>query len=835
MFARGFFPKKLVLPGEGEYYELAGQPGAKVFDRMVFVVVDAMRSDFAFSEERSNMPFLHSLINDGEALPLTGHSTPPTVTLPRIKGLTTGSTPNFLDAILNIAEEDRSSTLAGQDSWLSQMRRINKRIHMLGDDTWQKLFPGMFEKTDGTQSFFVSDFTEVDNNVTRHIDSELASPTDWDVLILHYLGLDHIGHKGGPDSVFMPTKQKEMDDIVKKIYQQVNDDTLVVLLGDHGMNEAGNHGGSSHGETSAAMALLSRKFKTLGFKFKSPTPSPEDLTFYRRIQQADIVPTLAGLFGFPIPLNSLGVFLPELLNLWKSERDQRAILEQNAFQLANILSKTYSEEFSGPPSADSQMFCESQQDFTLDSDIELMKCLWWKICTEDAADVSTDLLYRFLYNAQDVLGKASSNYKESDMCKALMMLLVASVLSVLYFVVGLAGVSAPLKCVLIILSSVYCASMFGSSLVEEEHHFWYWGATGWVAWSYIIDSRKRFKNGTNWVICLILVRIIRSWNQTGQKYAGAPDIAKYLELEENSTILWSLIGIYYGSLLERVWKNSFSNVNRMAGFVFSFMTVVSSLAFKMNMAYHSGEAVPKIVEKFLIPMDQQHPEKLISLARMSFLSVGVSMLYQLLSLKRPLTSLSYLLEVFLVTQSRTRNIPIFILFNLMRTYVRRNVRDVTTTAIFILILQHVSFFALGNSNSMASIDLANAYNGVSSYNIAIVGILTFLSNWVGPIYWSFSGLAIIMESETLKNKMKDSNKELSDENLSRRNILTTKIIVTQLFFSVASAGIMGACLALKHHLFIWTVFSPKLLYAVSWVILQHGLIDTILSTVLSPL
>jgi ethanolaminephosphotransferase len=265
------------------------------------------------------------------------------------------------------------------------------------------------------------------------------------------------------------------------------------------------------------------------------------------------------------------------------------------------------------------------------------------------------------------------------------------------------------------------------------------------------------------------------------------------------------------------------------------MTVVSSLAFKMNMAYHSGEAVPKIVEKFLIPMDQQHPEKLISLARMCFLSVGVSMLYQLLSLKRPLTSLSYLLEVFLVTQTRTRNIPIFILFNLMRTYVRRNVRDVTTTGIFILILQHVSFFALGNSNSMASIDLANAYNGVSSYNIAIVGILTFLSNWVGPIYWSFSGLAIIMESETLKNKMKGSNKELSDENLSRKNILTTKIIVTQLFFSVASTGIMGACLALKHHLFIWTVFSPKLLYAASWVILQHGLIDTILSTILSPL
>lgn len=38
---------------------------------------------------------------------------------------------------------------------------------------------------------------EVDNNVTRHIETELINE-DWDALILHYLGLDHVGHKAGP-------------------------------------------------------------------------------------------------------------------------------------------------------------------------------------------------------------------------------------------------------------------------------------------------------------------------------------------------------------------------------------------------------------------------------------------------------------------------------------------------------------------------------------------------------------------------------------------------------------------------------------------------------------
>ena len=91
---------------------------------------------------------------------------------------------------------------------------------MYGDDTWLKLFPDTFSRADGTSSFFVSvsrismnicmvynvtalnvicqDFTEVDDNVTRHIPEELVR-SDWNGMVLHFLGLDHIGHKSGPE------------------------------------------------------------------------------------------------------------------------------------------------------------------------------------------------------------------------------------------------------------------------------------------------------------------------------------------------------------------------------------------------------------------------------------------------------------------------------------------------------------------------------------------------------------------------------------------------------------------------------------------------------------
>ena len=46
-----------------------------------------------------------------------------------------------------------------------------------------------------------------------------------------------------------------------------------------------------------------------------------------------------------------------------------------------------------------------------------------------------------------------------------------------------------------------------------------------------------------------------------------------------------------------------------------------------------------------------------------------------------------------------------------------------------------------------------------------------------------------------------------------------------LFAAASVAFIMAACTALRTHLFIWTVFSPKYLYAMAWSIGGHLLIN----------
>ena len=119
----------------------------------------------------------------------------------------------------------------------------------------------------------------------------------------------------------MVPKQREMDAIVSQVYAALETkdylkNTLFVLCGDHGMNDAGNHGGSGQGETSPALVFISPKLKGITAGQASPVEVREDFQYYTTIEQSDVAPTLAGLLGFPVPRNNLGVFISDFLPFW---------------------------------------------------------------------------------------------------------------------------------------------------------------------------------------------------------------------------------------------------------------------------------------------------------------------------------------------------------------------------------------------------------------------------------------------------------------------------------------------------------------------------------------
>lgn len=144
--------------------------------------------------------------------------------------------------------------------------------------------------------------------------------------------------------------------------------------------------------------------------------------------------------------------------------------------------------------------------------------------------------------------------------------------------------------------------------------------------------------------------------------------------------------------------------------------------------------------------------------------------------------------------------------------------DLTTndTTLITTLLQYASFFAFGGSNAISSIDLSNAYNGISGYNVVAVGVLTFCGNWAGPLYWTSAHPLLLGKGRRAGQKGM----------LVQHLALLTTFTTTSVLFT------MLACTTLRTHLFIWTVFSPKYLYTMVWTIGQHLCVNVLYGSLL---
>ncbi|XP_049752114.1 GPI ethanolamine phosphate transferase 3 isoform X2 [Elephas maximus indicus] len=206
----------------------------------------------------------------------------------------------------------------------------------MGDDTWKDLFPGAFSQAFFFPSFNVRDLHTVDNGILEHLYPTMDGG-EWDVLIAHFLGVDHCGHKHGPHHPEMAKKLSQMDQMIQGLVERLENDTLLVVAGDHGMTMNGDHGGDSELEVSAALFLYS---PTALF----PSTPPEEPEV---VPQVSLVPTLALLLGLPIPFGNIGEVMTELFSgnkdsqPYSSALAQASALHLNAQQVSRFL-HTYS-------------------------------------------------------------------------------------------------------------------------------------------------------------------------------------------------------------------------------------------------------------------------------------------------------------------------------------------------------------------------------------------------------------------------------------------------------------------------------------------------------------
>ncbi|XP_003703106.1 phosphatidylinositol glycan anchor biosynthesis class O [Megachile rotundata] len=281
--------------------------------RVVLLVVDALKYDFAHwydensttSYYRNKLPVIHELLQNQ---PMHSRlykfmADPPTTTMQRLKGLTTGSLPTFIDIGSNFASER-----IDEDNIVDQ--NIDKGIVFMGDDTWTNLFPGKFKRQFPSPSFNVWDLDTVDKDVRYRIFFEMKKK-DWSLLIAHVLGVDHCGHKHGANHPEMARKLNDTNNLIKEIIESLEEDTIFFVIGDHGMTETGDHGGDSISEIEAAMFVYSM------------VPLIKYETVHNTVSQIDLVPTLASILGTPIPFSNLGsVIIDSLPSSRRNERSE---------------------------------------------------------------------------------------------------------------------------------------------------------------------------------------------------------------------------------------------------------------------------------------------------------------------------------------------------------------------------------------------------------------------------------------------------------------------------------------------------------------------------------
>lgn len=196
---------------------------------------------------------------------------------------------------------------------------------------------------------------------------------------------------------------------------------------------------------------------------------------------------------------------------------------------------------------------------------------------------------------------------------------------------------------LALITSAYSAMMFSSSYVEEEQHFWYWVNSAWAVWLYLtrsvlyntrgnisdpLTTRYNNVNAILPIAALVIAsmnRVAIRWNQTGQKHAGASDIAKTF-LPAHNNWLWFLVISTYAYLLLRLTQRRLPKVIRPIIFVSTLGTIIAAVTFKV--AFTAADAPELLAGCHFIDRLQKliHGSPLTSLARCVYVGLSLSTL-----------------------------------------------------------------------------------------------------------------------------------------------------------------------------------------------------------------
>lgn len=599
----------------------------------------------------------------------------------------------------------------------------------------------------------------MDDNVTKNLNEELER-NDWDVMFLHYLGLDHIGHVFGPQSKHVPEKLAEIDRIIQMLHEKSRkwkEKTAIFVTGDHGMKDSGGHGGSSFAETHVPLIVLNEK------------------CFGAHVEQVDIAPTLSVLIGVDMPAGNVGKVINSFIDSFDFHL-KNYILLYNSLVLNNS-TKTFEESFQKAKAlhhefliTDNSSYASKASQFYEEYLLQSSEMLI-KTSIEQNMDSLVVSLLLMIFCFLKVLNQTfSKRLILTDLFLVLCTLPFSSVFFNIYIVLILATIfhltyqilkfisknlSYNINTILSAAMVTQIMALMSSSLIEEEHQIWYFYMSTFLI-SKTFFCQKFSYNSLKFFMATATFRFLRSLNQTGDKWALLCDTADWFLREENHIYLQ----VFFLVSLFLVWLSC-------NHFTCNCMTVNTLNAVILCCVYIFKSTFPKniFLGRFIWAL--------------LFLNTVIIVFKKL-----------YFVTIWLLIASvllRDYNIVLLPACIFISKLICDSYEDVFIKTLLHYWLGNALFFSQGHSNSLASVDVSVGYIGLEYYIPYIVILQVMCHTYALPV------LSNLLLLKNCSNNARECWNTLIIWRLLRLILINFVTIIH------------------RHHLFIWSVFAPKLL------------------------
>lgn len=410
---------------------------------------------------------------------------------------------------------------------------------------------------------------------------------------------------------------------------------------------------------------------------------------------------------------------------------------------------------------------------------------------------------------------------------------------------------------------IHVISMGSSSMVEEEQYIWHFVLSTFYLLlirktaQTILADRTQSSVGLSMSLngkisyliislfsVLVLGRILRAWHQGGINWVNLPDISKWLKLAGHEYVkrLWLLACL--SVIILSIYVLTFLWTRRKMVLVVGFSFFIPGLMVLKYIISHEDDTSGSFTYSYGSTVSAQKIYRVLG-ALTVVAVVAVPWLIHIWTSKacsngdiclstsgsHDILKLPPLMEmrdsfyvigwayIFcwcllqLLLQQPTNSLPVLLL--LVQIYasmlhycsaVPAHKHWIEITALYQLGM--AGHFALGNSNSLATIDVAGAFIGASDFSMLSSGVLMFIITYASPL--------LFLLSMPMWISVKDFSCLVTSRNANFGDLLKMMLgfpcVIPLCLNSVMLTAYTIILLLMRNHLFIWSVFSPKYLY-----------------------